>query len=728
MAIDDNTLYGLTGAQVKDLPEKIRAVKGLPRELTADDYNWNAIAHDATTEPFDSIAVWLLPPGNYKVSALPVAWTIGQQPQPVGGTGALTTSTGSFVVTRGLSDTMKGILQYDGVLVLGGGYGGFYDSPRWYRINANTGEPQTVQDRPGIADPFLLRGVNIAHDLTTDSRRQDLVLGAEQGKILKDMIDNLPTGGVTELTSADYDYPTNNPVRVAVWQLEDGIYIAPQANLAFSTEHLAGFGYSFIKTTSESAGTIILAWDGVFAYEYKVSSSGGALSRKNLATEIYQTTGQSTTGTMSQKAITDALASVGGVTELTTDDYNYDYGSTGTNNTVALWLMADGIYHTADTTVNVSPTSSAYNSQTPLSWKNYASTYIVGHPSSNQVKIIALDDRASSGTNNQMRTVTTLIVYTTNGTIFAAFDALDSETVVQTTGTSTTDVMSQNAVTSMVFADPATMEKIKIGAGTSSSVGTSGVEIGHSAAATGNSAVAIGNSAGGAGSRSVAISQNAVATGTHSIAIGRGSAASAQGAIALGSYSSATVVGTMNIASTNVSEGYNNSNYRLLTGLYDPQADHDAATKGYVDSVAPTITMTTTDPGEGQPLAANNFIGVYGNDPLVMDYSTTEVNTGAKWIDGSAIYKKTISTGTLPNATSKTVAHNISNLSRIIKIESFAFRSSDAINYPLPFPSPTGAEYDISVVVDSTGVTLNTGIDRSSVTESYVTLYYTKSA
>lgn len=189
MAIDDNTLYGLTGAQVKELPGKIEAVKGLPRELTADDYNWNATAHDATTEPFDSIAVWLLPPGDYKVSALPVAWTIGQQPQPAGGTGPLTTFTGSFVVTRGLSDTFKGILKYDGVIVLGGGYGGSYDSPRWYRINTNTGVPQNVQDSPASADPYLLRGVNIAHDLTTDSRRQDLVLGAEQGKVLKDMID-----------------------------------------------------------------------------------------------------------------------------------------------------------------------------------------------------------------------------------------------------------------------------------------------------------------------------------------------------------------------------------------------------------------------------------------------------------------------------------------------------------------------------------------------------------
>ena len=45
--------------------------------------------------------------------------------------------------------------------------------------------------------------------------------------------------------------------------------------------------------------------------------------------------------------------------------------------------------------------------------------------------------------------------------------------------------------------------------------------------------------------------------------------------------------------------GYNSSNYRLLTGLYDPQTAHDAATKGYTDSVAlgtdETLTIATSD-------------------------------------------------------------------------------------------------------------------------------------
>ena len=114
--------------------------------------------------------------------------------------------------------------------------------------------------------------------------------------------------------------------------------------------------------------------------------------------------------------------------------------------------------------------------------------------------------------------------------------------VVQTTGTSTTDVMSQNAVTSMVFADPSTNANVNIG-------GTN------------------------LGSRSVAIGYNTniSASYPYSVALGAGAKPSARGEVNIGSGTQSTW-------------GYNNTAYRLLTGLYDPQSDHDAATKGYVDN------------------------------------------------------------------------------------------------------------------------------------------------
>ncbi len=58
MAIDDNTIYGLTGAQVKELPGKIEAVKGSARDLTSDDYDW-------PTDNPQRVALWKLPSGIY---------------------------------------------------------------------------------------------------------------------------------------------------------------------------------------------------------------------------------------------------------------------------------------------------------------------------------------------------------------------------------------------------------------------------------------------------------------------------------------------------------------------------------------------------------------------------------------------------------------------------------------------------------------------------------------
>ena len=137
------------------------------------------------------------------------------------------------------------------------------------------------------------------------------------------------------------------------------------------------------------------------------------------------------------------------------------------------------------------------------------------------------------------------------------------------------------------------------------------------------------------------------------------------------------------------------------------------------------ITMTTTDPGEGSALAANNFIAVYGGDPIIMDYSTSEINTGAKWIDDSAIYKKTISCGALPNATSKNVSHNISGIGNIIKFEGWATDGSGWVPLPLVATSDT---YNVQVSAGSTQITLTTGQNRSNYSSSYITIYYTKSS
>ena len=168
-------------------------------------------------------------------------------------------------------------------------------------------------------------------------------------------------------------------------------------------------------------------------------------------------------------------------------------------------------------------------------------------------------------------------------------------TVVQTTGTSTSSVMSQDAATKLVYPNISSNANGIGIRGTPS--GSGAVSIGGFSQATTAKSVALGMSATATGDKSFAAGNEAYAQGDSSVAIGYKATASAKGEFA---------IGTVN------NNGYNNTNYRLITGVYDPQNAHDAATKGYVEnSLTGLITLTSTDPGEGVALAEGKFIGVY---------------------------------------------------------------------------------------------------------------------
>lgn len=137
------------------------------------------------------------------------------------------------------------------------------------------------------------------------------------------------------------------------------------------------------------------------------------------------------------------------------------------------------------------------------------------------------------------------------------------------------------------------------------------------------------------------------------------------------------------------------------------------------------ITMTTTDPGEGAALAADNYIGVYGGNPIIMDYSTSEIDTGTKWIDGSTIYKKTIDFGYLPNETTKAVAHGITNLDKVIDLRGFATFQTGS-RFPLPFVA-IATSGRIQVLCTDTSIQIDTATNRSGG-YAYITIHYTKSS
>lgn len=212
------------------------------------------------------------------------------------------------------------------------------------------------------------------------------------------------------------------------------------------------------------------------------------------------------------------------ITELTSADYNYP--TTGAATQVALYLLDTGIYYVKDgnTNVRLSSTHSYLDS----------GVYIV----------------APYGTSSKQITVAS--TSTASDGIYKVNASTGAETSAKTT-----------AYLSDIFADPATQYKIKIGAGTSSSEGTNGVEIGRGSTANASAAVAIGS--------------YASATGTNSAAIGYGSTATAQGEVGIG------------LEAAYSGLGYNSSNYRLLTGLYDGQSANDAVNVSQVNSVIDAI-------------------------------------------------------------------------------------------------------------------------------------------
>jgi hypothetical protein len=109
-------------------------------------------------------------------------------------------------------------------------------------------------------------------------------------------------------------------------------------------------------------------------------------------------------------------------------------------------------------------------------------------------------------------------------------------------------------------------------------------------------------------------------------------------------------------------------------------------------------------------------------------YSTTERRVGT-WIDGKPIYQKTIDCGALPNATIKTIPHNISNIKEIYKIEGIAMIHTDSQHTVRSLPMVlrnADAVSNVALGVTNSNIEIDTTGNRTVYTLSYVTLQYTK--
>lgn len=190
--------------------------------------------------------------------------------------------------------------------------------------------------------------------------------------------------------------------------------------------------------------------------------------------------------------------------------------------------------------------------------------------------------------------------------------------------------------------------------------------------------------------------------------------APATGAYIIGAEVVAVVNGTLVTLLTSAAQpaaGVTSFNSR--TGVVVPAAsDYDGSMIDYDNTLS---GLTATD--------VQSAIDELASAPSGVIYSTTEHVVG-EWIDGSTLYEKTIDISNLPNAASKTVAHGISNLNRVISIDGAA-QNTTGIVLPLPRSSTTAGNC-VDIYIVGSNIQIADGSDYSGYT-GYITLRYTKS-
>ena len=118
----------------------------------------------------------------------------------------------------------------------------------------------------------------------------------------------------------------------------------------------------------------------------------------------------------------------------------------------------------------------------------------------------------------------------------------------------------------------------------------------------------------------------------------------------------------------------------------------------------------------------------YINGQLMFDtdYSTSEVKTGATWIDGRPVYCKVVKC-TFPSTSGQTAtkAHGVADMKDVVDYRVIADTSSPVF-YKLPYCSgAAGTPYAIATV-DRTNIYVATNISNLLSRDCYATVWYTK--
>ena len=104
--------------------------------------------------------------------------------------------------------------------------------------------------------------------------------------------------------------------------------------------------------------------------------------------------------------------------------------------------------------------------------------------------------------------------------------------------------------------------------------------------------------------------------------------------------------------------------------------------------------------------------------------STEEYFTGKYWFDGRKIYGKMFDFGALPNNTTKSVPHGITNLDFVTYMHGTSYSEDTGNYFPLPYPADS-LNAQVKMWVND-NLNLQTTSDRSSYTKTIITIEYVK--
>lgn len=165
----------------------------------------------------------------------------------------------------------------------------------------------------------------------------------------------------------------------------------------------------------------------------------------------------------------------------------------------------------------------------------------------------------------------------------------------------------------------------------------------------------------------------------------------------------------------------------LLTGTKAYGANGDPVIGGVVKSWTGTAAQYAQEasqiPDGTQVNILDDFTPVGMPIGIADIYSTEEREIGV-WTDGKPLYQKTISFGVLPNNTTKSVEHGVSNISTKFIANAFSKNSN---NLTIPIPYATAPTTDqAQIYIDNTYINIKTPTNMAGYTDTYITINYTK--